>query len=347
MQPLALAHDMPETALFVVNQPSGVGSSAATIEQLRRGFETSFQCVPQREVAITATHDEVVERTRAFVLKQAGQQPCFLLAGGGGGTLRAVVQGAMEACAQEGTLPDHILVSALRLGSGNPIPRHFGVPRDPAAALPALATALMSQRASSCQVYRCTFGMADGTERHLYGAMKSGLGQFGRVPAVIAEWRARYARLMRVAVRVVSLEAITTGQYIVSNVREALRCVVNPHRAELVEVRQAGRTSRMRLLAAMLLNFDLPQFPFGSGCRPEEPRMMLCCLPFEGRAQTLGRLVNWRGLQRHLLTYEITPHVPLEVSFLERPSTVAIDEDVFPGASKLTFALAGALRFVH
>lgn len=345
MQPSTCS--VPHAALFVINHRSGVGRTSGTIARLKTAFHRAFHAIPQREIVVAENHTEIVARTRTFLIEQGEQHPCFLLAGGGSGTLRAIIQGAMEAIALGAVLSEHLLFSALPMGSTNPLPHHFGIPSDPLQAIPALATALISHRTSPCYIYRCTLRSTDGTKRQLYGATQSGLGQFGRAPAAMSRWKASYTHLLQAAMRIMPPETITTGHYLLSSVLQALRCIIHPHHTELVEFQQVGHTSRIRMLAAMLLNFDLPYFPFQSGCTPEEPRMMLCCIPFDGRVRTIQILLNWHTLTQGIQSYEITPATPIEVHFLERPSTVAIDAVVFPNATSLTFALAGTLQFVH
>src|SRR3972149_10947847 len=119
----------PESAFLVVNRPSGNGQSEEDIERLRAAFDDRFRWIDDRTFAVAEGHDEVVNLTRGVLAAVKG--PCFLLSGGGGGTNRGLGQGFLEDI-ESGTVGlDDVLISSLRLGSGNLIPKHFGMARDP------------------------------------------------------------------------------------------------------------------------------------------------------------------------------------------------------------------------
>jgi hypothetical protein len=334
-----------ESALLVLNRTSGVGLGADAIEGLQRAFHACFRAVGQRVCAVTDDHDEVARRAREFLAVARG--PCFLLAGGGGGTNRALLQGLLDAVRQEAARLEDVSMSALRLGSGNLVPKHFGLPREPYEGMARIAADLAAGRSQPCCVYRCTFHRKSGAATPIYGLTMGGLGQFGRVPDDIKRWRAQHPWLMRWLARAAPLEAINTAQYLGFSLWRALRCMARPARAELVELCHAGCSERLRLLAAVLLNFDFPQMPIRAGCAIAEPRLSLCLLPYAGRRQTAWMLLNWRRLGAHIRRFEITAERPLEIRFPKRASTIlALDEDTFAAPSRLTFEVAATVRFV-
>src|SRR5512134_1978195 len=120
---------LPESVFFVLHRPSGTGHSAAEAGRLQAEFHCRFGGIACRASALAASHDDVVRMTRDFLAWAPA--PSLLIAGGGGGTFRAMVQGVME-CADSGlTRTEHTWVSALRLGSGNVVPKHLGIASDP------------------------------------------------------------------------------------------------------------------------------------------------------------------------------------------------------------------------
>ncbi|HKZ87061.1 MAG TPA: diacylglycerol kinase family protein [Anaerolineae bacterium] len=335
----------PESAFLVVNRPSGNGQSEEDIERLRAAFDDRFRWIDDRTFAVAEGHDEVVNLTREFLAAVKG--PCFLLSGGGGGTNRALVQGFLEEI-ESGTVGlDDVLISSLRLGSGNLIPKHFGMPRDPLEGMKRISADLDARQARACCVYRCTLHYPDGMTRQRYGLTMGGLGQFARVPDDIKRWRDAHRRLMRCASRVIPLEAINTFQYTAFSALRAIRCIARPECAERVEIRHAHRRDRFRLFAGILLNFDFPQLPIRGGCDIGEPRLVLCCIPCEGRRQTVRTLLDWRNLDRRIRKYEITPGTPIDVEFVDhQPTTLALDEDTFTAPARIGFEVAGLVRFV-
>ena len=340
------SHNIPrvKSALLVVNRTSGTGRTPDDVDCLRTAFHHLFASIPTRIFAVTPSHDEVVRQTRDFLTSAPG--PHFLLAGGGGGTNRALVQGLMEQVEKGIVRLEDVQISSLRLGSGNVVPKTFGLSSEPLEAMRAIAAGIFSGWTHPCAVYRCTLYYPDGAARSEYGITLGGLGQFARVPADIKRWKDRNASLMRRAVHIVPLEAINTAQYVFFNLRRAAQCLLDPRRAEWVEVRYADDCRRVRLWNGFLLNFDLPQLPIRSGCGIGEPRLVFCLLPHEGRMQTLWTLLHWRRLDGRVHKYEITPETPIEFIFLENDATVvALDEDTFTAPARIKFEVAGMVRF--
>lgn len=334
-----------EAALLVTNRPSGRGRTPEEIDHLCDAFHDCFDRVRHRVTRVTKDHAEVVTATRAFLASTRG--PCFLLTAGGGGTTRALVQGVFEMAEAGFVSLDEVRFSSLRLGSGNVMPQYFGMSAAPLTAMRGIACQLFAGRTRACCVYRCTFYYPDGATRRAYGVTMGGIGQFGRVPDDIEHWRNCHPRLMRSVVRWMPLEKVNTLQYLGFSVLRTLRCIAQPRRAEWIEVRHAGRSELYQLIAGLLLNFDFPQVPFRGGCDIHEPRLVLCLVPYLGRARTGWTLLDWRRLDRRVVRYEITPETPVEILFPRSNSTMlALDEDTFLAPPRIDFHLAGSLRFV-
>ena len=340
-------HNIPQvkSVLLVVNRTSGTGRTPDDVDCLRTVFHHLFASIPNRIFVVTHSHDEVVRQTRDFLTSAPG--PHFLLAGGGGGTNRALVQGLMEQVEKGIVRLEDVQISSLRLGSGNVVPKYFGLSSEPLEAMRDIATGIFSGWTHQCGVYRCTFYYPNGAARSEYGITLGGLGQFARVPADIKRWKERNADLMRRAARAIPIEAINTAQYVFFNLRRAAQCLLNPRRAEWVEVRYADDCRQVRLWNGFLLNFDFPQLPIRSGCGIGESRMVFCLLPHKGRIHMLWTLLNWRRLDGRVHKYEITPETPIEFVFLEDDATiVALDEDTFTAPARIRFDIAGTVRFV-
>jgi hypothetical protein len=258
-----------------------------------------------------------------------------------------VVQGLL-AEVEKGTVQlDDVQVSTLRLGSGNLLPRQFGLPREPLAAMQHIAADLLAGRHAPCCVYRCTFHYADGKTRAVYGLTMGGVGQFACVPDDIKRWWGKYPRLMQWLSHRVPLETVNTLQYVAFSLVRAMKCVIQPDGAELIEVSQNGCRDRLRLFSGILVNFDFPQLPFRGGCTVGEPRLVLCLIPLAGRRQTISTLFNWPDLDERVRKYEITPDRPVELRFLEHgETTVALDEDTFMAPKRISFEVATRIRFV-
>ena len=335
-----------QSVLLIVNRPSGTGRSAADLDKLRQAFETHFAPANARVFQVTEGHESVLQITREFLRANPG--PHCLLAGGGGGTTRAVINGLLAECTPGSAGLAAARVGVLRLGSGNLIAKRLGMPADPVAGVRLLAEGLSAGRVQTGWAYRCTFHLPDGEQRLEHGLALGSLGQFARVPAEVEHWKKTHLELMRKATRLVPLEAITNAQYGLVSLRHAIGVAVQPGWAERIEVRQSGRVDQLRLLAGVLVHFDLPQIPVRTGCRLDEPRLTLGLLPFDSRRQLLGALGHWRDLAGSLRQYSITPEAPLEVRYVgPEMATVALDEDTITSAARrLTWEVVGPLGFI-
>lgn len=334
-----------KAALLVTNRPSGMSRTLEEIDCLCESFHHCFDRIGNRMFWVTEDHDEVVHITRDFIASSQG--PYFLLTAGGGGTTRALVQAVFELTEAGTVRPDEVRFSSLRLGSGNLIPRYFGMSVEPSMALRGIAQQLFAGRSRPCCVFSCTFHYADGRTWSVFALTLGGIGQFGRVPDDIQRWRSKHPRLMHLAVQWMSLERVNTMQYLGFSVLRTLRCIVRPRRAEWLEVRHGDRSELYQLIAGLLLNFDFPQLPFQGGCDICEPRLVLCLVPYLGRARTVWTLLDWPHLDRRVIKYEITAETPVELLFPRSSSTtLALDEDTFLAPPRISFQLAGWLRFV-
>lgn len=335
-----------QSVLLIVNRPAGTGRSAADLDGLRQAFEAGFASIPQRVFQVTDDHAAVLRLTREFVNTNPG--PHCLLAGGGGGTTRALINGLLSARAPGTPGLGAARVGVLRLGSGNLIAKRLGMPADPFVGLRVLAEGLCAGRVQPGWAYRCTFDLPDGSQQVEHGLALGSLGQFARVPAEVERWKQTHLGLVRWATRFVPLEVITNGQYALFSLMRALAVILQPGRAEPIEIRQGGRSERLRLLAGVLLVFDLPQIPVRAAGQFGEPRLTLGLLPLESRRQLLAALWHWRNFGGRLRKYAITPEAALEMRYLGPDLvTVALDEDtITTAARRLTWEVVGPLTFI-
>ena len=335
-----------QSVLLIVNRPAGTGRSAADLDQLRLAFETCFAAIPRRVFQVADGHADVLRLTREFLSTQPG--PHALLAGGGGGTTRAVINGLLSACAPGTPALAAVRVGVLRLGSGNLMARRLGMPADPSAGLRVLAEGLCAGQVQPGWAYRCTLHLPDGSRQVEHGLALGSLGQFARVPAAVERWKQAHLGLVRWATRLVPLEVITNVQYGLFSLGRAAAVVLRPSRAEQIEIRQAGRSERLRLLAGVLLKFDLPQIPVRAVGQFSEPRLTLGLLQLDSRRQLLAVLWHCRDFDGRLRKYVITPQAPLDMCYLgPKTVTVAVDEDTLTtAAQRLTWEVVGPLNFI-
>jgi diacylglycerol kinase family enzyme len=270
-----------------------------------------------------------------------------LISGGGGGTSRAMIQGLLNQVERGRLSLDDAQVSSLRLGSGNVVPKHFDLPAAPVQALREIAEGMVRERHHPCCVYRCKFYAADGAVKNVYGMTLGALGPFARVPADAQRAKTQHRRWLRVASCFLSLEQITTLQYVAFGLSRTAACVIAPSKADLIAIRYEHTQEQLRIVAGLLLNFDVPQLPVRAQCAISDGRLSLCLVPCLSRRQTLETLWHWRTLGQAVRRYELTPERPIDITFLGPSSTViALDEDTFRAPTHLKLEVAGTVKFI-
>jgi diacylglycerol kinase (ATP) len=147
---------MVERLLLIVNRASGTGCDASLAARLLRELRSAAPGVGELELALVADHPSTRLATRAFLA--GSDRPAAVIVGGGGGTLRAAVEGVADNAG--GALPgaDRVVLGALRMGSGNVIARRLGVPKDPIAGIRVLGAALEAGRSEPCPVIGAGLG---------------------------------------------------------------------------------------------------------------------------------------------------------------------------------------------
>ena len=142
-------------------------------------------------------------------------------------------------------------------------------------------------------------------------------------------------------------EQINTGQYFGASLARAVHCCLRPQRAPEVVISQNGHSQQLRLFAGLLVNFDFAQLPFTTGCALDEPRLVLCLIPWRGRRPAMAALRDWPHLDELIYRFEITPGRPLSIHFVAGGETVvALDEDVFVTPGSIHFSVAGFINYV-
>lgn len=316
---------MSRSALLILNRASGTGHSALLAGELVKALVSGSGSTVEVDVAIVDGHPEA--RSAAAHFAGAASRPGLIVAAGGGGTLRGVVEGVMDAFPSAPPSAEVIRLAALRMGSGNVVARRLGIPIDPVQAAREVGEALASETTQLCGVLRCTHGLPGGGVAVRHAVTMCGLGEWGRVPGDIARWRERHATGRRRAASWVGLERVNGLEYMAFGAGRMLAGTVAASRCELVEV-DGGR--RMRLLAAVALNLPLPPLP-NPGVEMGDEAAGLIVVPRLGRP-----------FRRRLEAGDA-----FALRFLDRDSIeFFLDEDPERATGWLKLEVAGALAFV-
>jgi diacylglycerol kinase family enzyme len=320
---------MVERLLLLVNRSSGTGHGPALAVQLSNQLRKT-EPTAEMDVEVVDDHPSARRVARSFV--GASQRPAALIVAGGGGTLRAVVEGVCDDAGR--VLPDasRIRLAALRMGSGNVVARRLGVALDALEGIHGIAASLRSGRTTACSVIRCRFGTATGAEQVRYAVTMCGVGQFGRTPGDLARWHRRFEEARRALAPLLGIEKLNNVEYMLSAGGRMFAATLHPPLCERVEVTIRGHTERFRLLAGAVMNLPVNGMPFGAGVRMEEAAVGVRLLPWG------GRLRAWRlGLGERL-----------DLTLLDRESVeFFLDEDPELAFGRLSLEVAGTLAFVR
>lgn len=336
-----------ERTLLIVNRTAGIGHDRAIAERLRAMLVGTLGGRVTSQVEIVGDHPTT--RARATEFLRTSDAPGLILVGGGGGTLRAVIEGLCEG-SEADRLPgrERVLIGALRMGSGNVLARQFGVPRDPEAGLRGIIENLRAGRIAPCCVMRCEVGTRGGSKEVHYAATLGGLGQLGRVPGDLARWHRRLPAVHNIAAKLLGIERLTNVEYALALlIRSASCALLTGPTAEVVEVRTHQREEVMRLLAGVVMNFPVEALPLDPGVRAEDEALSLHLVPYAGRLAALLLVFAPHRLLRGALQIRIGGTERVEIRLVDRDSAgYFLDEDPMVFHGRLTVQVAGSLAFV-
>jgi len=304
----------------MINRNAGTGQDGSVVERLSSVFKQDL--VGLSEVKVELVNDHAEARTRAAGFMSESEAPALVVAGGGGGTLRAVIEGIYDTRATE-----RVRVGALRMGSGNVLAKQFGVPGDPVAGLQGLLTNLKAGRTVPCCVMRCETWTSSGESKIHHAVTLGGLGQFGRIPSDLVRWHGRFPAVHKVAARTFGVEKLTNVEYALAFLIRYLFCVLFPIGAETVEV----RGERFRLLSGVVMNFPIAALPFKPGVTVKDEILSIYMIPLNG----------------HTRIVRIEKNQPLDIRFVDRDKVeLFLDEDPVTTYKQLRLEVAGSVAFV-
>ena len=314
-----------DRALLIINRAAGIGEGESVAEKLGLLFKHGLAGVDHVRVELVSDHPAARACAAEFVSES--EAPALVVAGGGGGTLRAVIEGICESRGATG----RVRVGALRMGSGNLLARQFGVPSDPIAGLNGLLTNLKAGRTVPCCVIRCeTWASLEKSEVH-HAVTLGGLGQFGRIPSDLARWHAKFPLIHKSAARLFGVEKLTNIEYAIAFLIRFISCMLFPEKAELVEIQFQGQTERLRLLSGVVMNFPIKALPFKPSVTVADEALVAYVIPPALR------------IRRH----RIDKNQRLEIRSLDRECVeLFLDEDPVTTCKRLSFEVAGSIAFV-
>jgi hypothetical protein len=332
---------MVKHVLLIVNTSAGAGTDD---QVARRLFSLLREKIADRadvHLRSVNTHAQAADAAREFLA--GSPEATAILAGGGGGTMRAIIEAVCEH-APPANLPgrNRVRLGTLRLGSGNLLAKQLAIPADPEAALAGLADNLLAGQTVPGCVVSCR---ADG--RRLFAIGLGGFGWFGRVAGDVARLRQHWPRWHCLAAALVGLEGCNHAEYCLAVLGRAWSCFRAPAQIDEVEVLGPGFRRTMRLLAGVVTNFPLPDLPFEAGVRLEEAAFTCHLVPYVGRWQTLQAALSHRHAARHAVRVRLDGQTTLKLRLAGGTgSEFFLDEDPEVFHDELILTVAGVLDFI-
>lgn len=334
--------------LAIINKRVGVGYGPSILDDLGRkvtdlfsqNFQVTFQC--------TGDHHKIEKITHDFLM--ASTSPTIIFAGGGGGTLSAVINGICTSFAGP-NLPDQsrILIGALRMGSGNVLARHFGAPIDPFHGLELFAKALDKNSITPCCIGKYQFENSQGSELVRYAATLAGFGFFGRVPGMLSCFHSNHDGLYRLLVRIIGIEKMTSIEYTGSLLIQGIQCLFGIRNPDDVQLIISGEQQEIsfKLLAGAVMNFPINSLPFNVTVAISDEELEVFLLPFKTKGRLMRYLIHPSIMKRDLLKIALTSGCSLKIfKHDQSPVEFFLDEDTFFFQKQLSVSPAGVLNFI-
>jgi Sphingosine kinase and enzymes related to eukaryotic diacylglycerol kinase len=333
-----------ERALLVINRTAGTGEGDAIADKLALLFKQGLEELSQVKVELVNNHAAARACAAGFVCES--EAPALVVAGGGGGTLRGVIEGICDSrSSAELPGPQRVRVGALRMGSGNVLAKQFGAPRDPVLGLDSLLMNLKAEQTVPCCVMRCETWTSSGNSEIHHAVTLGGLGQFGHIPSDLARWHTRFPFVHKSAARSFGIERLTNFEYALALLIRSVSCVIFPDRAEMIEIQD--QTECLRLLSGIVMNFPIPALPFKPAVTVEDEALLVYLIPLRGRCSPLQQIVAPQKLISHARCIRLEKTQRLEIRFVDQDTVeFFLDEDPVTTYRRLSLSVAGSIAFV-
>jgi Diacylglycerol kinase catalytic domain len=335
-----------ERALLIINVTSGTGCGEELAGRLTTDFRQALTGLASAHVKLVRDHAETRAVANGFI--RESERPALVVAGGGGGTLRAVIEGICDSGTPT-ALPgkELVRVGALRMGSGNVLAIQFGVPQDPMDGLRGLMLNLKAGLTVPCCVMRCEVWNGSAHSEVHHAVSMGGLGQFGRTPSDLKRWHAKFPGFRKYVAQFLGIETLNGIEYTLALLIRSVYCMFVPDVAETIEINFKDHKQQLQLLSGVVMNFPIKQLPFKPRVRAEDEALSVYLLPLHGRFSPLLQLVAPTLLLPHARCITLEKNDTLEIGFVDRNCVeFFLDEDPVTTYRRLKLGVAGSIAFV-
>jgi diacylglycerol kinase family enzyme len=332
--------------LLLINRTAGTGHGLKSTDRLKEIATAALYAETILTVSVVDDHRKVLDATRNFL--NQSRKPATIIVGGGGGTLNAVIQAICEGNTP-GHLPgsDVVSIATLRMGSGNMVAKHLGVPANPFICLPYLLRSIQRGISIPCCIGRYELEKGNGKTDIRYAMTLAGFGQFGRIPGDLERWHHRFPRFFKRVAGRLGIEHLTNFEYGACLFIRSIGCVLKPGNLEKIELKIDNKKHDLELLMGMVMNFPIKKLPFNYGIRIQDRKLSLNFIPYTGRLNTLVMVLAPTHIARKAVQITITPESKATLKLRNKDySEFFLDENPMVWHKKINIQVAGKLAFV-
>ncbi|NNL75351.1 MAG: hypothetical protein HKO68_03345 [Desulfobacterales bacterium] len=332
--------------LLLINRAAGTGHGLESIDRLKEIATGGLDAETALTVAIVDNHRKVLHTTMNFL--DQSRKPATIIVGGGGGTLNAVIQAVCKGNIA-GQLPgsDVVSIAPLRMGSGNVVAKHLGVPSDPCIGLPHHLRSIQRGITISCCVGRYDLEKGNGKTDIHYAMTLAGFGQLGRIPGDLERWHHRFPRFFKTVADLVGIERMTNLEYGACLFMRSILCALKPDKLEKIELKTGNKKHDLELLLGVVMNFPIKKLPFNNGIRIQDKKLSLNFVPYTGRLNALIMVFTPTHIERKVVRITVTPESKTTLKLRNKAcSEFFLDENPMVWHKKIKVQVAGKLAFV-
>jgi hypothetical protein len=329
--------------LFIINLEAGTGYEKTEVQELISVIQDRIDPCTRLCIETVSDHPAIIRLTESFIKRNTQEK--VIIAGGGGGTLHAVITAIYKLKEKSHQPLPPIKIGTLRMGSGNVIAKLMGIPKDPVRGLVTLIDGLNRNTYKQVCIGRFDFTDRTDTRRTVYGATLMGFGEFGHVPGEASRFNKRFPFLHHVLSGLFGIEFLNTCEYILCLLRRGLIRFFNPHLLCRAKITSKGISFMHTIISGLIMNFPIQSIPIHPGITISDERLYLHSIPYTKRRDILYSVFKPHKLRAS--GFYITPSQPAEIEFTHNKATeLFIDEDPYIIKDTIHVSIAGTLDFI-
>jgi hypothetical protein len=331
--------------LFIINTKAGTGYSSSDIAELIAFAALNLGRSYVLYVKETDNHKKVTEITEAFL--SASYNRKIIIAGGGGGTLSAVITGIYNKSGRVQITGDSLRVAALRMGSGNVLAKKLGIHKNSYEGMRQIIDGIKNNVVKKVCVGRFDFTGSNLSPRTVFGSTLMGFGEFGKVPGAISRFHKKHPVIHRCLAKLSGVEFLTTCEYVCLLVIRSLFRLISTERIRSITISMKGQSFSKKIISGFVMNFPVKAIPVNPGIGLSDEALFFYAVPYTKR---LDLFTSITGKQKgRPVSFLVTKDQPVSIGFgdaIRTPAEFFIDEDPFFAQGTITISVAGMLDFI-